>query len=134
MPLEVVPDSQVAVTLQGFMVPKLAEMGLASESEATGLAEFVILALANQRSESEITRDIAVDLFSLPADDPTIASFSKWLFEQMAALEAQMNGGAAPGPNQSSFGGDMDTDMNANDGSELNAYVCCTRSHHKETC
>ncbi|CEJ82343.1 hypothetical protein VHEMI02414 [[Torrubiella] hemipterigena] len=120
MPLEVIPDSQVAATLQGFMVPKLAEMGLASESEATGLAEFVILALANQRSESEITRDIAVDLFSLPADDPTIASFSKWLFEQMAALETQMNGGAAPGAEQASFG-DMDTDMNAQDGSELNA-------------
>lgn len=119
MPLEVAPNTPVADALQGLMVPKLTEIGLATDSDAAGIAELIILMLANQNSEDQIAREIAVDFCSLPADDPTVGAFSKWLFEQMGALEAQMNGGQPAGGQQES--GEMDTDMNATDPSGLNA-------------
>jgi hypothetical protein len=84
--------------------------------------------LVNGKSQDQIAADLSGDLLGLPADDPTVHEFSRWLFEQVSLLNAQLNGdhsaGAVAGEGtlqDVTQGGEMDTDMNTNDVSELNA-------------
>lgn len=112
--------ASVSDALKAVVIPKLQEIGLATDADAEGLAEYVMLMLGNGKSEDEIAREVAVDLLGLAPDDANLRNFTKWLFEQANALSAQLNGGDN---NATQHGGslEMDTDMNPNDASELNA-------------
>lgn len=123
MPVEIQLNTPLAEALNGVIQPKLQEVGWANESDVGGLSEYIILMLVNGNSEEQIGSELASDLLNLPSDDPTVREFSKWLFEQIDTLNAQLNGGQAAGASEGAGAGEMDTDMNANDVSELNAYV-----------
>jgi hypothetical protein len=118
MPVEIALNTPLADAINSAIQPKLQEVGWASESEASGLAEYIILMLVNGRSEEEIATDLAVDLLNLGPEDASVREFSKWLFQQIDVLNAQLNGGEAPA--QQEGAAEMDTDMGA-DVSELNA-------------
>lgn len=118
MPVEIALNTPLADAINAAIQPKLQEVGWASESEASGLAEYIILMLVNGRSEEEIATDLAVDLLNLGPDDAGVREFSKWLFQQIDVLNAQLNGGEAPA--QQEGAPEMDTDMGA-DVAELNA-------------
>lgn len=130
MPVEIALDTPLANALSVAIQPKLLEVGWGSGADDAGLAEYIILMLANGKTQDQISAELSGDLLGLPADDPSVHDFSRWLFEQIDALNHQLNGGQAAGQDatQSSSqdptqGREMDTDMNAHDTSGLNAYA-----------
>ncbi|OAA63961.1 nuclear polyadenylated RNA-binding protein Nab2 [Cordyceps fumosorosea ARSEF 2679] len=104
MPVEVTFDTPLAAAINTAIQPKLQEVGWASESDASSLAELIVLMLANGKSEEEIATEMAVDLLHLEPGDATAREFSRWLFQQIDELNALMN---APAPSE---GGDVDMD------------------------
>lgn len=132
MPVEIALDTPLADALNTAIQPKLVEVGWGSGgSDDSALAEYIILMLINGKTQEQIAAELSGELLSLPLDDPGVRDFSRWLFEQIDHLSAQMNGGQpgdqstpdAPQPQDGGLlPGDMDTDMmSANDGPELNA-------------
>lgn len=131
MPVEVALNTPLAEALSAAIQPKLLEVGWGTGgSDDSALAEYVILMLANGNSQEQIAAELSGDLLNLSPDDPGVREFSSWLFQQVDTLNAQLNGGQpAAGGNDEGAGisltdgisGDMDTDMAANDVSELNA-------------
>ncbi|KAF4448592.1 hypothetical protein F53441_8011 [Fusarium austroafricanum] len=125
MPVEVSLNTPLAEALNAAIQPKLVEVGWGTGgADDSALAEYIILMLVNGKSQDEIAAELSGDLLGLGSDDPSTRNFSQWLFEQIEALNAQINGGgdAEPGSNQDAITeGEMDTDMNAGDVSELNA-------------
>lgn len=112
MPVEVTFDSPLAAAITAAIQPKLQEVGWASESDASSLAELIVLMLANGKSEEAIAAEIEGDLLHLEPGDSTAREFSKWLFLQIDQLNTQLNGA----PEQAEGDVEMDTDS-------LNAYV-----------
>ncbi|KAF5692174.1 nuclear poly(A)-binding protein [Fusarium denticulatum] len=127
MPVEVSLNTPLAEALNAAIQPKLVEVGWGTGgADDSALAEYIILMLVNGKSQDEIAAELSGDLLGLGSDDPSTRNFSQWLFEQIDALNAQFNGGgnAAHGTGQdATTEGDVDTDMNAGDVSELNAYA-----------
>lgn len=127
MPVEIVLGTPLADAINAAIQPKLLEVGWGSGGSETALAEYIILMLVNGKTQDQIAAELSGDLLSLPLDDPDVLSFAKWLFEQINALNGQVNGGQASGGDFASqdnaMAGEMDTDMTANDTPELNAYV-----------
>lgn len=129
MSVEINMDTPLADALNAAILPKLVEVGWGSGgSDDNGLAEYIILMLVNGKSQEQIAAELSGELLSLPSDDPVVLEFSKWLFEQIDVLNAQLNGGQPAGgeamadaSQEGEFSAEMDTDMNANDVSELNA-------------
>lgn len=122
MPVEVAFDSPLATAINTAIQPKLQEVGWATESDASSLAELIVLMLANGKSEEEIAAEMAGDLLHLEPGDSTAREFSSWLFQQIDQLNAQLNG--APEPAE----GDVEMDTDA-----LNAYVSPTTLHQAST-
>ena len=131
MTVEVSLNTPLAEALNAAILPKLVEVGWGSGGADDGaLAEYIILMLVNGKTQESIAAELSGELLNLGPDDPGARDFSKWLFDQIEILNAQINGGPVPGGDSmadvsqdtASFG-EMDTDMNAGDASELNAYV-----------
>ncbi|KAM5356251.1 hypothetical protein ACJ41O_002897 [Fusarium nematophilum] len=124
MPVEVSLNTPLAEALNAAIQPKLVEVGWGTGgADDSALAEYIILMLVNGKTQDQIAAELSGDLLNLGPDDPSTRDFSQWLFDQIDALNSQVNGGgptasAAP---EGATGGDMDTDMNAGDASELNA-------------
>ena len=127
MPVEISLNTPLAEALNAVIQPKLVEVGWGTGgADDSALAEYIILMLVNGKTQDQIASELSGDLLGLGSDDPSTREFSQWLFEQIDALSGQANGGSNAGPNTNQDGtteGEMDTDMNAGDVSELNAYV-----------
>ncbi|OAA39722.1 nuclear polyadenylated RNA-binding protein Nab2 [Metarhizium rileyi] len=129
MSVEVSLNTPLADALDAAIKPKLIEVGWGTGSDdSASLSEYIVLMLVNGKSQDQIAADLSDDLLSLPADDPTVHDFSRWLFEQVSLLDAQLNGGHPSGgdalegtAHDRAHGGDIDTDMTTHDVSELNA-------------
>jgi hypothetical protein len=127
MPVEISLNTPLAEALNAVIQPKLVEVGWGTGgADDSALAEYIILMLVNGKTQDQIASELSGDLLGLGSDDPSTREFSQWLFEQIDALSGQSNGGSNDGPSANQDGtteGEMDTDMNAGDVSELNAYV-----------
>ncbi|KAK9425146.1 putative C3H1-type domain-containing protein [Seiridium unicorne] len=134
MSVEIAMGTPLAEALNLAIRPKLVEFGWASDGgDDSPLSEYILLMLVNGKTQSEIATELAADLLNLGPDDPVVAQFVQWLFEQIAAFSAQMNGGSAPAGFAVSGGAisqdgsdafmDQDMDLNAGDSTvgELNA-------------
>jgi hypothetical protein len=125
MPVEISLNTPLAEALNAVIQPKLVEVGWGTGgADDSALAEYIILMLVNGKTQDQIASELSGDLLGLGSDDPSTREFSQWLFEQIDALSAQSNGGSNAGPSADQDGtteGEMDTDMNAGDVSELNA-------------
>lgn len=125
MPVEIALNTPLADALNNAIQPKLLEVGWGTGDDSA-LAEYIILMLVNGKTQEQIAAELSGELLGLPADDPSVHNFSSWLFEQIDLLNGQLNGGPAGGnttadaAQDNSQAGEMDTDMNANDISELN--------------
>lgn len=96
MAAEVTMGTPLADAIQSVVQPKLAEVGWSTGgSDDTALSEYIILMLVNGKTQEQIASELASDLLSLSPDDPAPRDFSRWLFEQVDALNVQMNGAAA---------------------------------------
>lgn len=96
MSVEVTLGTPLAEALNMAIQGKIAELGWAGPgTEGSAMSEYFLLMLANGKTESEIAAEIAGDLLGLGPEDQTAPAFASWLFEQIAALNAQSGSGSA---------------------------------------
>ncbi|KAL7628786.1 hypothetical protein AAE478_000301 [Parahypoxylon ruwenzoriense] len=129
MAIEVAMNTPLADALNMAIQPKLVEVGWATGgADDSALSEYIVLMLVNGKTQDQIAAELAGDLLSLGPDDPGARDFAKWLFDQIEALNARLNG--APIQLDSTAGGafqnaavsstDPDTEMSiSTDGPEL---------------
>lgn len=131
MTVEISLNTPLAEALNAAILPKLLEVGWGTGgTDDSALAEYIILMLVNGKTQESIASELSGELLNLGPDDPGARDFSQWLFDQIDSLDAEINGKPAPsgdsvpGVSQDNADfGDMDTDMNAGESSELNAYA-----------
>ncbi|TGJ86229.1 hypothetical protein E0Z10_g2538 [Xylaria hypoxylon] len=131
MSIEITLNTPLADALTGVIQPKLMEVGWAQSNDDAALSEYIILMLVNGKTQEQIAAELAGDLLNLGPDDPAARDFTHWLFDQINALQSQLNGGAAQ--EGSATGGavqgdavpmEQDAEMSTStDSPELNAYV-----------
>lgn len=133
MATELTTGTPLADALNNAIQEKIVEVGWAGNTtEAAPMAEYLVLMLANGKTQDEVAAEISGDLLSLGPDDPTALHFAQWLFEQQNALVPQYS--SAPEPVTGEQGamdmaqdnsmGDFSMDVTTDgSGNELNAYV-----------
>ncbi|KAI1429951.1 hypothetical protein F5Y12DRAFT_723898 [Xylaria sp. FL1777] len=129
MSIEITLNTPLADALTSVIQPKLMEVGWAQSNDDAALSEYVILMLVNGKTQEQIAAELAGDLLNLTPDDPAARNFTHWLFEQISALQSQLNAGVAQGGSTTgdTTQGDMvpmeqDTEMSTStDSPELNA-------------
>ncbi|ELR04214.1 hypothetical protein GMDG_06629 [Pseudogymnoascus destructans 20631-21] len=90
-----IPNESITAALNDAIQPKLAEIGWSTGgADDSALAEYIILMLANGKTQDQIAAELSGDLLNLGPDDPGAKEFAHWLFEQVAHLTQQQNGGA----------------------------------------
>ncbi|KAI0515301.1 hypothetical protein F5B22DRAFT_636584 [Xylaria bambusicola] len=129
MSIEIALNTPLADALNSVIQPKLMEVGWAQSNDDAALSEYIILMLVNGKTQEQIAGELAGDLLSLGPDDPAARDFTHWLFDQINALQSQLNGGLAHAGNSAEGGVltdavpmEQDTEMSTStDGPELNA-------------
>lgn len=116
--LDVQPGTPLAEALQNAIQPKLAENGWSSGAgDDSALSEYIILMLSNGKDQAQIATELATDLLGLEPNDAGAAEFVRWLFEQAATLNAQLNGApvqpAQSGPQAESSNGHSEVVMDS---------------------
>ncbi|GAB7344485.1 hypothetical protein MBLNU457_2322t1 [Dothideomycetes sp. NU457] len=107
--VEVPSGSPLAEALQNVIQPKLAEQGWSSGGgDDSALSEYIVLMLSNPKTQEQVANELASDLLSLQPGDESAVEFSRWLFEQIHALNVQLNGGPAPGQQMNTSGAPTD--------------------------
>ena len=79
-------DTPLAETLSNVVQNKITEIGWGQEDD-TSLAEYIVLMLANGKTQEQISSELAGDLLQ---DGDGIPEFAQWLFDQVKILR---NGG-----------------------------------------
>lgn len=132
MSVEVVLDSPLAHALNASIQPKLVEVGWSTGgADDSALSEYIILMLANGKTQEQIAAELSGDLLNLGDDDPGARDFSKWLFDQVGSLSSQVGGGGfsdtGAETGQAQFGDakvSQDADMNdASEMGDISVYV-----------
>lgn len=138
MSIEVAVGSQLGEALQAVVLPKLVELGWSTGMQDDTLSEYIILMLANGKTQDQIATELSTDLLDSSPDDAAPMEFAKWLFEQVGQLSAQHNitasTNAAPAGVPEISQGDMvtggDEEMgNGTDGGEM--YVSASTNRHE---
>ncbi|KAK5624582.1 hypothetical protein RRF57_000298 [Xylaria bambusicola] len=93
MSIEIALNTPLADALNSVIQPKLMEVGWAQSNDDAALSEYIILMLVNGKTQEQIAGELAGDLLSLGPDDPAARDFTHWLFDQINALQSQLNGG-----------------------------------------
>lgn len=89
-------ETPLAQALSAAIQPKLLEAEWITDSDDTQLAEIIMLMLANNKTQTEVAAELG-DVLGLAADEPMVATFAGWLFEQVGQLQAQVNGAPEQG-------------------------------------
>ena len=89
MAVEIHQGSELANALQAAFHDKVIELGWGGNNDATALAEYLVLMLANKKTQDEIAREGVIDLLGLDANDPAAPEFARWAFEQVEILSQQ---------------------------------------------
>ena len=76
-------DTPLAEVLSNVVQNKITEIGWAQDDD-TSLAEYIVLMLANGKTQDQIASELAGDLLQ---DSEGIPEFAQWLFEQVNALK-----------------------------------------------
>jgi hypothetical protein len=119
MSLEIASQTPLAEAITASLLPKLVEVGWASEaSDAGPIAEFVVLMLVNGKSQDGVVEEL-VNLTG--SDNDSVVSFVEWLFGEVNRLQNDGGAGAgagAAGPDATGgwdasqdAGSEMDTDL-----------------------
>ena len=97
MSVSVELNTPLAEALNNVVQPKLVEVGWSTGGgDDSALAEYIILMLVNKKTQEQIAAELANDLLGLGPDDTEAVDFSRWLFEQVEALNRQLNGVQEP--------------------------------------
>lgn len=131
MSVEVVLDSPLAQALNSAIQPKLVEVGWSTgDTDDSALSEYIILMLANGKTQDQISSELSGELLNLGENDPGARDFAQWLFQQVEFLNAQQNGSGDVSAAESGMGqaeaqsGGQDADMgDVSDTGDSNVYV-----------
>jgi hypothetical protein len=131
MSVEVVLDSPLAQALNSAIQPKLVEVGWSTgDTDDSALAEYIILMLANGKTQDQIASELSGELLNLGENDPGARDFSQWLFYQVESLSSQQSGGGNTLASEAGMvhaeapTGAQDADMgDMSDAAENNVYV-----------
>jgi hypothetical protein len=139
MSIEVAVGSQLGEALQTVVLPKLVELGWSTGMQDDTLSEYIILMLANGKTQDQIATELSQDLLDSSPDDAAPLEFAKWLFEQVHQLSAQHNitasssapSAGVPGISQADMVSGGDEEMgNGTDGGEM--YVSGSARIHAQ--
>ena len=122
MAVEISAGSELAQRLQNVVGPKLVEVGWSSGLQDDTLSEYIILMLANGKSQEEIASDLAKDLLDLGDEDQSAVEFARWLFEQVDILNQQTHGAPTQPSTATRFSlqdGQMDQNMAVTQDAEM---------------
>ena len=86
--VQVEAGSALAQAIQNAVQPKLMESGWVAEENDTTLSEFITMMLVNGKDVQGVTSELGGDLLGVGEDDPAVAAFAGWLFEQVRAMTA----------------------------------------------
>ena len=78
--------SALAQSIQSVVQPKLVENGWVAEENDTTLSEYVTMMIVNGKNLQGVTSELGGDLLGVGEDDPAVAAFAEWLFQQVQAL------------------------------------------------
>lgn len=92
---EVAVNTPLADALNGVIQPKLVEVGWGTGgNDDAALSEYIILMLANGKTEAQIAQELSGELLNLGPDDPAAVEFARWLFQEVERLDRQLGGGS----------------------------------------
>lgn len=131
MSVEVETGSPLALALNAAIIPKLSEVGWSTGGDDdSNLSEYIILMLANGKSQDEIAAELSGDLLNLGDNDPGAREFAQWLFQQVEQFTSQHNGGTGLAVGDAEMGqgdianGGQDADMgDVSEGGSTNVYA-----------
>lgn len=87
--MQVEAGSALAQTIQNAAQAKLMEAGWAAEENDTTLSEYVTMMLVNGKDFQGVQSELGGELLGVGEDDPAVADFTRWLFEQAQSLSGQ---------------------------------------------
>jgi hypothetical protein len=119
MAVKIETGGPMAKALEGIITPKLLEVGWSTDPQDNTLTEYIVLMLANGKSQDEVARELSGDLLGLPPDDHSTVEFSQWLFQQVDALNNEQHQNIQNIPT----GPAADTEMGDVDGANRPMYV-----------
>ncbi len=94
-------DTPIAEALSSAVHSKIVEEGWTQDDD-TSLAEYIVLMLANGKTQDQIASELAGELLQ---DAKGTTEFSQWLFDQVNLL----SGGSATAPAEASQPSDQST-------------------------
>lgn len=81
--------SALAQQIQNAAQAKLMENSWAPEETDTTLSEYVTMMLVNGKDMQGVQSELGSELLGLGEDDPQVAEFTRWLFDQARQLSGQ---------------------------------------------
>ncbi|KAK0338159.1 oxygen-dependent protoporphyrinogen oxidase [Friedmanniomyces endolithicus] len=84
--IQVDAGSALAQTIQAAAQAKLMENGWAPEENDTTLSEYVTMMLVNGKDMQGVQSELGGELLGVGEDDPQVAEFTRWLFDQARSL------------------------------------------------
>lgn len=84
--MQIEAGSPLAQSIQSAAQVKLIEAGWAPEENDETLAEYVTMMLVNGKDFQGVQAELGGELLGVGEDDPAVADFARWLFEQAQAL------------------------------------------------
>ncbi|KAK3111577.1 oxygen-dependent protoporphyrinogen oxidase [Teratosphaeriaceae sp. CCFEE 6253] len=93
--LAVEAGTSLAGAIQVAAQAKLMENGWAPEESDTTLSEYVTMMLVNGKDMQGVQSELGGELLGVGEEDPQVAEFTRWLFDQARQLSAP-----APAPSQ----------------------------------
>lgn len=90
--MAIVMNTSLTDALASRIQPKLVDIGWSIGGEdSSPLSEYICLMLVNGKNQEQIASELSGDLLGLGPDDPSATEFSKWLFEQVEALNSKFS-------------------------------------------
>jgi nuclear polyadenylated RNA-binding protein NAB2 len=94
MAVEISSGTPMAEALQSLIQPKLEALEWSSGGDDSALSEYIVLMLANGKTQDEIASELFNDFKDLGANEASATEFSRWLFEQVQTLQNQNSTGS----------------------------------------
>lgn len=121
MAVEVSVGTPLATALQNVVQPRLAEAGWTTGGlDDSALSEYIILMLANGKTQEQIASELSNDLLGLGPEDDGAVNFSQWLFQQVDILSKQLNGSDQAGVFSAGESGPSSNQNNQSEGANGN--------------
>jgi nuclear polyadenylated RNA-binding protein NAB2 len=121
MAVEVSVGTPLATALQNVVQPRLAEAGWTTGGlDDSALSEYIILMLANGKTQEQIASELSNDLLGLGPEDDGAVNFSRWLFQQVDILSKQLNGSDQAGVFSAGESGSSSNQNNQSEGANGN--------------